>query len=285
MALRRRGPNVAVPSGSIYPDGIQPVAVNPAIQSTVRPGGHKFRSSPGYESVRPGKNGYQDGYHGLGIHFVPQRFGEDVGQYASPGGLPRMVDPKASKTVDLADLPGSDRLDDAGKLTAEMVNANEGVKLVGDTNFPTGGADIRESEKTLPDMGDRAATRPFTRAFWDSAFGNPVKLFSSEYHESPTAAIIMAGVGIGLAYMVGSEIEREWKKRRRPGVVGTVATAPAATAAASGETVREATGAVNDAVTAAGKAAAEATSAAGDAAEAAGTAVDRAAEAVADAAS
>jgi hypothetical protein len=122
--LQTRRPNVAVPSGAVYPNGIEYDPADPVIQSTVRPEGTVFRSSPGYPSIRPGRFRYQASHHGQGIHFTPQRFAEDFGER----GLPLMVDKtKAADFTDVADLPGSERLDDSGALTASDGAANQGV--------------------------------------------------------------------------------------------------------------------------------------------------------------
>lgn len=283
---RQRGSgNVAIASGDLFPDGIPVVAANPDVQATVRPAGWMFRKSAGFETVRPGRTRFQDGFHGLGIHFTPHRYAEDIGQYGK-GGLPLLVDKDASwHHADIADLPGSDRLDDEGKLTAQDAATNAGPKLSEGRDFPTGSADVRESEKLPRDMGDRERGRPMTREFYERAFRNPAGLFREEYSRDPLKSVAIAGAIVGVVYMVSRDFERAYRRRRGSTVVGAVAAAPAAATDTAGNTVAEATQVANRAATAAGQAASEAASAAGDVAQAAGAAVEEVTEAVADAAS
>jgi hypothetical protein len=273
--------NVAIPSGDLYPNGLTIIPPNGEIQSTVRPPGWLFRKSAGYASIRPGKSSFQDGEHGLGIHFVPQRYAEDVGSYTDMHGYPLLVDKeKAAHLTDLADLPGSDRLDDDGTITPYEAGANKGVMLSDGKQAPVGGRDIRESEKTIKDMGDRTIGRPYSRAtaFGDSVLHNPVGMFRQEWHDSPVKAVAVASGVVGIIYLVASNLEREF--RSRGGGVGAVGSAPVA---AAGATVASATHTANQAATAAGEAAKAAASAAGDAAEAAGKAAEGVTDAVADA--
>lgn len=285
-SLKTNTPNVAVPSGALYPNGVEFDPPDPSVQATTRPEGAIFRSSPGYSSIRPGRFRLAPGHpHGPGIHFTPQRFAEDVGELG-PGGYPLMVDKaRAADFADVADLPGSERLDDNGAISASDAAQNRGVKLSEGTDSPTGGADVRESEKTIPDMGDRSPGRPFTRSFWNATLHNPINVFQDEYRSNPVMAIGLAGVFVGLAYALGTEFERAWTRRSSGrGAVGAAGTAPAAAVESTGASVKEATSVVNDSVTAAGDAVETAVSAAGDAVEAAGTAAEKATKAAADAA-
>lgn len=272
-------PNVAVPQGAIYPNGIEQHAAKPEVQATVRPEGAVFRSSPGYETVRPGNSRLSPMHpHGPGIHFTPLHYAEDVAHH----GEALMVNKDtAADHVDVANLPGSDNLDAEGR-----AQVGSGLLLSEGTGSPTGGGDIRESEKTIPDMGDRTPGRPLTGAFWRATLHNPIGMFRDEYRQRPLYSIVLAGGVIGLAYAIGTEAERQWTRRSRGrGPVGAVGTAPAAGVAAAGASVAASTKVVDKAVTEAGEAAAAATDAAGDAAKAAGEAVEATTKATADAAS
>lgn len=278
MGLR---PNVSVPQGTLYPNGVGLVIPNADVQATVRPAGTMFRKSVGFESIRPGSSRFQDGHGGLGIHFTPHRYAEDVGQYQDVNGYPLMVEP--GRTADVADLPNSDRLDDAGKLTAEDGNANRGVYITEGKGAPVGGNDVRESERVRPEMGDREIGRPLTRSFWEGALRNPAGAFKSEYSDSPLVAVGVAGAIVGVVYMLSRDFERNYRSRRGSSAAGAVAAAPAAAVATAGNQVKDAADVANDAATAAGDAAKAAASAAGDAASAAGKAAEKVTDAVADA--
>lgn len=278
MGLKRT--NVAIPSGDLYPNGITPTALNPDVQATVRPAGQFFRKSPGYETVRPGRTRFQAAYHGLGIHFTPQRFAEDVGEFDS---LPLVVDAETSgRHADIAELPGSERLDDGGRLLDEDNATNGGVRLAESNRAaPTGGKVLHAGNRTAIDMGDRDSDRPLTKAFY-KGLHNPVQVFRSEYADNPVAAVAVAGLIVGAVYYLTRELESAYKSRNRSGAaaVGAVAAAPVAV---SGEAVKDAAVTANRAASAAGEAAKEAASAAGDAAEAAGEAAEEVTDAVADA--
>jgi hypothetical protein len=275
--------NVAVPSGDLYPNGLPVIPARPDVQATVRPVGWFFRPSLGFQTVRPGAHRLQPAHHGGGIHFTPHRFAEDIGQYAGPGGLPLMVD-KATAVhhADIADLPGSDRLDDEGKLTADAVHANEGPYMAEGTDAPRAGDIPHESIRTLADMGDRLPGRPITRAF-HGYLRNPADAFREDYAANPLVAVAVAGGIVGIGYVLVRDFERQYRSRRGRGVAAGAAAAPAAAVAASGGTVAEAAKVANEAATAAGDAAAAAASAAGDVAEAAGDAAAAVTDAAADA--
>jgi hypothetical protein len=262
--------NVAVPAGDIYPNGLPHNLAPGDIQSTVRPQGWLFRHSAGYLTVRAGKTDFQDGQHGGGIHFTPQRFAEDVGS-VDGHGYPLMVDKaKAVDMVDLADLPGSERLDDDGTITPYEAAGNRGVMLSDSSGAPVGGRDIRESERTIPDMGDRQLGRPITQA--RRLLMNPSSILHADYQKNPINSVLSAAFVVGVFYLIGSNLEQEFNKRRRgssgTGAVGAAAAAPVA---ASGATVRQAADVADRSV-----------SAAGDAVADAGKAVEKVSDAVAD---
>lgn len=254
--------NVAIPAGDIYPNGVTPTVAPGDVQATTRPVGWLFRHSAGFATVRPGKTEFQDAQHGPGIHFTPQRFAEDIGASVDGHGLPLMVD-KASAVhmADLAELPGSDRLDDDGTVTPWEAAGNRGVLLSDSSSAPVGGKDVRESERTLPDLGDRDPTRPITRAAY-GLFHNPVNAFRSDLR-SPTMSVLSASAVIGFIYLILSNAEREYKSRksRGTGAVGAAAATPVAAAGAATNDVAEAVGKVAES---AGKAVEEVTDAAAD---------------------
>lgn len=269
--------SVAIPSGSIYPDGLPDVEANPVIQSSVRPEGAFFVSSVGFPTIRPGRNRYQHN-KGSGIHFTPLRFAENVTQ---PGTLPVMIDVSTGPDhVDIADLPGS------GNLTVDgQVSDQEERILLGESSkaAPTGGSVRHRGTKTLPDMGDREAHRPLSQIFHGMA--DPVDVFRAQYAKNPTVALLAAAGVTGIVYMIARDFERTYRSRSRSasrggGVVADAApvgAAPAAAVDTSGNTVEKAA----DTVAAAGETVAEA---AGAVVETAGEAVEKVTETVADAA-
>lgn len=286
MGLRK---NVAVASGDLYPNGIKVVPPNPNVQATVRPQGTFFHKSVGYETIRPGNSAFDHNHHGLGIHFTPMRFAEDVGEFDS---LPLLVDATtAADHADIAELPGSEMLGPHGELDDATVNSNGGVKIAesGDAAAPASHV-LHKGNRTLLDMGDREPGRPLTRDF-HGLLRNPVGVFKSEYQEDPTVAVAAAGVIVGVGYFLLRELEGNFRRRTRSagsgGGVSSVAAPAAGAVAASADTagsaVKEAADVVNKTATAAGEAVETAVSAAGDTVKAAGDAVDKATDAAADA--
>lgn len=280
-------PNVAIPQGDIYPNGVPVTPPNADVQATVRPAGTFFQKSPGYETIRPGKSVFQKGHHGLGIHFTPLRFAEDV---QVMNNLPLLVDASTSADhTDIADLPGSEDLDAAGMLSPDAVAANKGVLMSeGTSAAPTGGKQMHRGNHTLRDMGDREIGRPLSR-FFNGVLHNPVGAFRDEYREDPVIAVGAAGLIVGLIYFISREMEGNYRRRSRggngpvSGAVAPVAAVPVAATDTAGSAIKESAEVANEAATAAGKAAEKAASAAGDVAEAAGDAVAEVAESVGDA--
>lgn len=272
--------NVAIPSGAIYPDGVPLTEANPDIQATVRPEGQYFVKSRGFETIRPGRTKFQHA-HGMGIHFTPRRFAENVDQ---SGKLPIMVDVTvAADHADLADLPGSQNLDSVGNKSPQEVQTEGGVLMAEDTTAaPVGGLVPHRGRKTLPDMGDREPHRPLSQI--RHGLSNPVALFKNEYQGHPFVAIGAAGLITGLLYMIGRDFERSYRSRtrsaRRGGGVVTdaapVAAAPAAAVDTSGNAVERVADTAAEGVEAVADAA-------GAVVETAGATVERVTEAAADA--
>lgn len=227
--------NVAIPVGAIYPDGLNATTPDPNIQRTVRPLGSFFAKSVGYASIRPGRGKFQDPKGFAGIHFVPQRFAENVDQ---PTTLPIMVDvATAPDHVEIADLPGSTELTVDGNISDQekrILAANS------DGSAPVGGNVRHPGSKTLPDMGDREAHRPLSQMFHGLA--DPIELFKGEYAKNPLLAVGIASGVVAIAYMIGRDFDRSYRTRsasarRGGGVVSDaapVAAAPAAAADTSG---------------------------------------------------
>lgn len=247
--------NVSIPSGAIYPDGLDLTTADPTIQASVRPEGSYFKRSAGYATIRPGRTRFQHN-KGQGIHFTPKRFAEDVEQ---PNRLPLMVDSTvAADHADIADLPGSDQLSFDGQLQPQAAADGGSVLMSEPANKPGSTLMVHEGTKTLPDMGDREPHRPLTQIFHGLA--HPVQLFKGEYSKDPLIAIGGAALITAIAWSVGRDFERSYRSRERTassggGVSGTtapVAAAPSAAVDTSGNVVEKATdtaGAVVETVT------------------------------------
>lgn len=269
-------PNVEIPQGSVFPNGIDSSPANPTVQATVRPLGSTFRTSPGYDTVRRGAHRLQSPSR-FGMHFVPIQLAEDF----TTGDM--LVD-KAdfTKNADVADLPHSEDLDSDGRLPAEMVRMNQGVKLA-DSSGPPVGAIAHPETRMGIDMGDRDPGRPLSRAHFDSYFKNPINAFNDDYKENPWLALLFAGGIVSVVYMISQDFEQAYGRRKDSGPVSKIAVVPAAGVETAGAQVKDAAEVANKAATAAGNAASEAASAAGDVAEAAGKAAETVTDAVADA--
>lgn len=292
MAIQtpRRGnsPNVALASGELYPNGVDISQANPDIQATVRPGGWLFKPTPGYPSVRIGTHKIDLSHpQGQSIHFTPLRLAEDpTPSHQTASGPPVMVDAaKASQTTDLADVPGSEYLDDEGKLPGYLAAQNRGPYMSDSEGWVHPGDVPRHGGNTPRDMGDRDVSHLASRAFYDRLAKNPNLVLREEWRHDPVITTLWAVVVVGGAAMLFGNIEKAFRGRNRPrGVAATVGAAPAAAAAGTGSTVADATEAANKSLTAAGEAVSTAVSAAGDAVEAAGDAVEKTGEAAAEAA-
>jgi hypothetical protein len=269
-------PNVEVPQGTIFPNGVDVSPANPVIQATVRPLGSVFRTSPGYETVRKGAHRMQSPNR-FGIHFAPIQLAED---FATGDALVDKAD--FTKNADVADLPHSEVLDQDGRIPDEMIRTNHGVKLADSSGAPVGALSHPETRMGI-EMGDRDPGRPLSKRHIDSYFKNPVNAFSDDYRQNPWLAILFAGGIVGVVYMVAKDFEGAYGRRSGSSAVSKVGAAPAAGVETAGEQVKEATHVANEAATAAGDAAKAAASAAGDVAEAAGKAASDVADAVADA--
>src|SRR6476659_651647 len=233
--------NVAVPSGAVYPDGLDLTTPDPIVQASVRPEGSYFRHSVGYATIRPGRSKFQH-VHGPGIHFTPARFAENMEQ---PNSLPLMVDSTtAPDHADIADLPGSENLTMSGEIHPADAATGGGILMSEPSRGAPAAGEVRHAGlKTLPDMGDREPHRPLTQIFHGLA--HPAQLFRSEYAKDPIIAIGAAGIITAIAWSIGRDFERSYRSRERSassggGVAATaapVAAVPAAAVDTSGNAV------------------------------------------------
>lgn len=231
--MQRRFRNSSIiPSGMLAPSGYQQTPVNPVVQSTTRPPGSLLPSSPGYDSVREGKTVFQG--QGPTGGFKPLEFAEDVGA----SGAAISITPGDTTQIESSSwLP-----DESGEI-------EEGSMIVSDRNPVKRIAHrLHEGNFTIPDMGDRHPGRPNTMAW----LKNPISMFDKDYRERPIFTVIAASALVGLTYIIGNDLEREYKSRRGRGVASAVGAAPEAGAATSGDEVdratRKVTDTVNDAV-------------------------------------
>lgn len=237
---RRALVNVALASGELYPNGVDISPPNADIQATVRPSGWLFRPSPGYPTVRPGPHKIDLAHpQGNSIHFTPLRTAENL----SPGsGMPAMVDvANASKTVDLADMAGSEYLDDEGKLPAYLAAGNAGPYLADSSGAPVSDGMIRHGGNVGRDMGDREPERFLTVAWYDRFFRNPNMVLRDELQKDPVVTTIWAIVVVGGLGMLAGNLERAFRGHRGRGVAATTGAVPAVAAEATTTTAKDAT--------------------------------------------
>lgn len=219
-SLRYR--SIAIPSGDVYPNGVAQTRPDPAVQATTHVGGSFFQESPGFESIRPGRHRLQKGYRGFGIHFVPHRFAEDIGE----GGLPLVVDADAVDAADIAELPGSERLDDEGKATAE----EDRVLIAESGRAKVAPGSVEERHAHTMDLdGVRTESRRWTTGL----LKNPVDFLSDEFQRTPVKAVAIASLITAGVYVVTRDFERSFMRRKRR---AGIAAAPAAAAETTGTT-------------------------------------------------
>lgn len=219
--------SVAIPSGSIYPEGIGVTRPDGAVQSTTHIPGSFFQKSPGIVSMRPGKHRLQKGFHGHGIHFTPQRFAEDIGAE----GLPLMVDPAtASKHADIAELPGSERLDDEGAATRE----EDRILLAESDDLPTATKSVEARHAHSVDL---TGVRTESRRWGQGLLHNPVNFLSSEYRRTPVKAVAIAGLIVTAVNLVAREFERSYNRRKRSAGIAAAPVAATETVGATAATV------------------------------------------------
>lgn len=277
--MLRHSPNVAIPSGDLFPNGIDVNLANPDVQATVRPMGWLFRPSAGYPTVRTGTHRIDLNHpQGNSIHFTPARFAEDLLHATPGGGPPAMVDvARAGDTADIADIPGSEYLDGEGKLPGALAAENRGP-YVADSSGPAAGDVVRHGGNVRRDMGDRDPGRPNTTAFYDRLAVNPVSMLRTEWQTNPLVAVLWGAALVAGGAMLVGNVERSYRGRSRGrGVAATAGAAPAAAAEGTGKSAAQATEAASTAVEAVATAAEKTVEAAGEAVEKTGEAVANAA--------
>jgi hypothetical protein len=241
MANQRFKNKGIVAQGMLAPSGYFQTITDPVVQSTTRPAGTILKSSPGYDSIRPGKNRFQG--KGPSGGFRPWEFAEDVGGTGAA----------------LSVIPGSTSIDDVTEFLPEDEDSMvEGSMIISDrTNIGAAVASVlHEGQNTIPDMGDRSPGRPLSRSKW---LVNPVGMFRADLQESP-AITVAASIGfIVLIGYIANDAERQFRSRRGNGVGGLAAasieTPVAVTGDAAGDSVKRVSEAADSAVEKIGKAA------------------------------
>lgn len=223
MALRNKG---TVPQGMLAPSGYDSTVPNENVQMTTRPAGALLRPSPGFDSVRVGKNRFQG--KGPTGGFRRMEFAEDIG---------------GSGAV-LSVVPGQTSMIEASEFLPEPSDPVEGSVIIADRELNPGAAVIlHQGSYVAPDMGDRHPSRPLSRAWFSSM--NPANILREEYRESPAVAVGMGVALVLLVNMVAGEFERNY---RSPRGVGTAATGvPAAGARTAGDTTGDAVDKIGEA--------------------------------------
>lgn len=196
MPLRRGNPSI-IPQGMLAPSGFVDTPVNEGVQSTTRPAGTLLPPSPGYDSVRVGKNRFQG--KGPTGGFRPLEFAEDVG---GTGAALAVVPGETSQ------IAASEWLPDESGL------APEGSMIISDRKLKPGLAGFLHSGMfTMPDMGDRTQGRPLSKAWWQRL--SPATYLSEDYKESPVAAVLMGMGLVYVVYLISGEAERQIRGTHR----------------------------------------------------------------------
>lgn len=250
MALRNRS---TVAQGMLAPSGYADTPVNPDVQATTRPAGVLLPPSPGYDSVRVGRNRFQG--RGPTGGFRRMEFAEDIGGSGAA----------------LSVVPGETSMIEASEWLPESADSfPEGTFIIADREHNPGVAmRLHDGQGTIPDMGDRHPSRPLSRAWFANL--NPTSVLRQEYQTSPALAVAMGAGLVYVAYLVGNEIERSWRGSRGRGVGSQAASVPAGAAQGAGDTAA-------DAVDKIGEAGDKAVSAINDAADKAVSSITSAAE-------
>jgi hypothetical protein len=246
-----------IPQGMLNPSGLrQDYLIDPVVQSTVRPAGSLLRSSPGYDTVRVGKNRFQG--KGPTGGFREMEFAEDVG---GSGAAISVVPGDTSQIASSEWLPEN----------PEQID--EGSFIIADRNTQVGGTAMTKHEAghVLADMGDRHPGRPLSKAM----FTHPVKMLREDYAANPVITVLASAGLVMVAWIVGNDLEREYRGRSGKGIVSDTVAVPASGAAVSGDEVEKVTGAIS-------KAGEDAVKAIGDAADAAVDSVNEAGKAAKD---
>lgn len=243
--FRNRG---VVAQGMLAPSGYVDTHPDPFVQSTTRPAGSLLQESPGYDTIRPGRNRFQG--KGPTGGFRPMEFAEDVG---GSGAVLSVVPGDVEQIAATEWLP-----EDPDSLP-------EGSVIVADRSHPEGIATrLHQGLDTLTDMGDRHPDRPLSKNPW---LINPVGMFRSDLQERPVYTVIATVGLVTLLSVLAHDFERQYRgyRGRGEGLASEAAAPPAAAAAtggqASGDAVEKVGNATDDAVSKIGKVADDAVSA------------------------
>lgn len=224
---RFKNPSV-IAQGMLAPSGYNQTGVDPFVQSTARPAGALLAPSPGYDSVRVGKNRFQG--KGPTGGFRRMEFAEDIGGT----GATLAITPG-----DTASIAASEWLpEDPDSLTGGMVIADRTLK-------PGFAQELHEGLRTIPDMGDRDPSRPLSRSQW---LYNPIGMFRKDFQESPAITVGATVALVILLHVLATDAERQYRGYRGRGVTAATVGVPAAAVSTGGE---ETSKAVNDIVGAA----------------------------------
>jgi hypothetical protein len=224
-----------VAQGMLAPSGLDPTVVNPNVQMTTRPYGSLLVPSPGYNTIRAGKNIFQRGVPSGG--FRPMAFAEDVGGT----GTALSVIPGDTTFEEVTEwLPESP---DSLGMTGDMIISDRDPHSLG---FASG---LHEAYDSIPDMGDRTRGRPLSRASFE--LQNPVRMLREDWAQDP--AITLLGC-VGLIFLVGileSDFKRVYRGNRGRGVASEATAVPASGAQVSGDVSAEALDKIGNAADAA----------------------------------
>lgn len=221
-----------VAQGMLAPSGYLDTAPDPVVQSTVRPYGTLLKSSPGYASIRQGKNRFQG--RGPTGGFRPWQFAEDVGGTGAA----------------LAVIPGDTSLDEVTEWLPEDTDSMpEGAMIISDRTQSEGFAtELHEAEAIIPDMGDRHPARPLSKSRW---LVNPVGMFRADLRENPSMTILASLGFVGLVTYIANDLERQYRSRRGSSITTAATAAPAAAVATTGDAAEDSVKKVSDAADAA----------------------------------
>lgn len=219
-----------IPQGMLAPSGLRQTHVNPNVQATTRPAGTLLLPSPGYDSIRRGKNRFQG--KGPSGGFREQTFAEEIGGSGSA----------------LSVVPGSTTSDQVSEWLPESPDTiAEGSVIVADRGSaqePSYATRIHEGLNTIPDMGDRNAARALSKSKW---LHNPVGMFREDYRKDPVLTVVIAVALLAGFRVVAGDLEREYRSYRGRGVATAATAGPAAVASTTGKETADAANAVGEA--------------------------------------
>ena len=243
--IQNRG---TIPQGMLAPSGFVQTNPNPNVQATTRPAGTLLQPSPGYDSIRVGKNAFQKGVPTGG--FRRQDFAEDLGGNGAA----------------LSIVPGTTTAIEASEWLPENADSiPEGSIIIADRTHETGFAKFLHSAyNTIPDMGDRTPERPRSKAQW---LVNPVGVFRADYKEHPATTVIATAGLVWLINIIARDVERNIRGYRPRGVGTAVSEPAAAVPSTAGDVSKQVADSTAEAVNKIGQATDEAVSKIGNAAD------------------